>query len=131
MLFCSAPITTEIVQMTIAPSVPSAPIEAPRAASRKPGLASATMNPSHQDMALMSSRSSTWAVAMRRPFSKWAQTDYSPRRVSSDGVLYQLVHERVKQPAAAASLGADVPAGEVRDRLAVAAAVDRAQQREP
>src|SRR5690348_11362303 len=64
MLFWNAPRQTDSVQNTAAPAVPRAPIEPPRAANRKPGLASATMKPSHQDMALISWRSSISAVAI-------------------------------------------------------------------
>src|SRR3954469_9892757 len=63
MLFCSAPRQTDTVHRTNAPVVPSAPIDAPRAAIRNPGLASATTKPSHHVIALRSCRSSTTAVA--------------------------------------------------------------------
>src|SRR3954462_12927980 len=58
MLFCRAPSVIEIVHRTTAPAVPSTPIEAPSAAMRKPGLASATTKPSHHVMALRSCLSS-------------------------------------------------------------------------
>src|SRR5215212_4907945 len=64
MLFCSAPRVIEIDQSTKAPVVPSAPIEAPSAAIRKPGFASATTKPSHQVIALRSCLSSTSACAI-------------------------------------------------------------------
>src|SRR5690349_15208148 len=67
MLFCSAPRQIEIVHSRNAPVVPSAPIDAPSAAIRKPGFASATTNPSHHVMALRSCLSSTWAVATASP----------------------------------------------------------------
>src|SRR4051794_41013229 len=67
MLFCSAPNVIEMVHRTNAPVVPSAPIDEPRAAMRKPGLARATTKPSHQVMALRSCLSSTSACAMGPP----------------------------------------------------------------
>src|SRR3954466_3831934 len=67
MLFCSAPRQIEIVHSRNAPVVPSAPIDAPRAAMRNPGFASATTKPSHHVMALRSCLSSTWAVATASP----------------------------------------------------------------
>src|SRR3954451_13572347 len=73
MLFCSEPRRIEIVHRTNAPAVPSAPIEPPRAAIRKPGFASATTNPSHHVIALRSCRSSTWAtdIDSLRPRPQW------------------------------------------------------------
>src|ERR687886_1401683 len=67
MLFCSAPRQIEIVHRRNAPVVPSAPIDEPSAAIRKPGFASATTKPSHHVMALRSCLSSTWAVATASP----------------------------------------------------------------
>src|ERR687886_843790 len=67
MLFCSAPRQIEIVHSRKAPVVPSAPIDDPSAAIRKPGFARATTNPSHHVMALRSCLSSTWAVATASP----------------------------------------------------------------
>src|SRR5882724_1379672 len=67
MLFCSAPKVIEIVHSTNAPVVPSAPIEEPSAAMRKPGFASATTKPSHQVIALSSCLSSTSAYAIAPP----------------------------------------------------------------
>src|SRR5919204_2649643 len=67
MLFCSAPRQIEIVHRRNAPVVPSAPIDDPSAAMRKPGFASATTKPSHHVMALRSCLSSTWAVATASP----------------------------------------------------------------
>src|SRR5829696_506755 len=67
MLFCSEPRAIEIVHSTNAPVVPRTPIEPPRAAIRKPGLASATTNPSHHVMALRSCLSSTSACAIDHP----------------------------------------------------------------
>src|SRR5690349_10266266 len=67
MLFWNAPITTDTVQNTAAPAVPRAPIDPPRAANKNPGLARATMKPSHQDIALISCRCSTSAVAILSP----------------------------------------------------------------
>src|SRR3954464_9913390 len=67
MLFCSAPRVIDTVHSTNAPAVPSAPIEPPRAAIRKPGLARATTKPSHHVIALRSCRSSTTAVATLSP----------------------------------------------------------------
>src|SRR3954454_21472354 len=64
MLFCSAPKVIEIVQRTNAPVVPSAPIDEPNAAMRKPGFASATTKPSHHVMALSSCLSYTSAPAI-------------------------------------------------------------------
>src|ERR671921_1163332 len=73
MLFWSAPIRTEIVHRTNAPVVPSTPMEAPRAAMRNPGFASATTKPSHHVIALRSCRSSTSAWAMSPlPSLVWA-----------------------------------------------------------
>src|SRR5215210_1507014 len=66
MLFWSAPRVIEIVHRTNAPVVPRAPIEAPSAAIRNPGLARATTKPSHHVIALRSCLSSTSAVAMNR-----------------------------------------------------------------
>src|SRR4051794_9807331 len=66
MLFCMAPRQMEIDQSRNAPPVPSAPMEPPRPAIRNAGLASATTNPSHHDIAWRSDRSSTCAVATRR-----------------------------------------------------------------
>src|ERR671920_2112355 len=62
---------TEIVQRTKAPVVPSTPIDAPSAAIRNPGLASATTKPSHQVIALRSCLSSTSACAIDLPLSSW------------------------------------------------------------
>src|SRR5918911_5601360 len=67
MLFCSAPKQIEIVHSRKAPVVPSAPIDEPSAAMRKPGFASATTKPSHHVIALRSCLSSTWAVATASP----------------------------------------------------------------
>src|SRR5829696_10595999 len=67
MLFCSAPRQIEIDHSRNAPPVPSAPIEAPSPASKKPGFARATTKPSHQDIALRRDRSSTRASATRAP----------------------------------------------------------------
>src|ERR687886_1272640 len=67
MLFCSAPRQIEIVHSRNAPVVPSAPIDNPSEAMRKPGFARATTNPSHHVMALRSCLSSTWAVATASP----------------------------------------------------------------
>src|SRR6266496_3671722 len=64
MLFCSAPKVIDTVQRTNAPVVPSAPIDEPNAAMRKPGFASATTKPSHQVIALRSCLSSTSACAI-------------------------------------------------------------------
>src|SRR5919109_3339547 len=77
MLFCSAPMQTDTVQRTKAPVVPRAPIEAPSAAIRKPGFASATTKPSHQLIALRSCRSSTCADATPSPRIRW--TNLFPR----------------------------------------------------
>src|ERR671922_2223943 len=52
-----------IVHRTNAPVVPSTPIEAPSAAIRNPGFASATTKPSHHVIALSSCLSSTSAYA--------------------------------------------------------------------
>src|SRR5215213_7203911 len=82
MLFWSAPRMIEIVQSTNAPVVPRAPIEAPSAAIRNPGLARATTKPSHHVIALRSCLSSTSAVAIDVPLSVW-----SPEPTQS----YQLV----------------------------------------
>src|SRR5215217_897379 len=65
MLFWSPPRRTEIVHRTKAPVVPSTPIDAPSAAIRNPGLASATTKPSHQVIALRSCLSSTSACAIK------------------------------------------------------------------
>src|ERR687894_2367542 len=67
MLFWNAPMRTEIVHRTNAPVVPSAPMDAPRAAMRNPGFANAMTNPSHQVIALRSCLSSTSACAMDPP----------------------------------------------------------------
>src|SRR5215208_2472928 len=72
---------TEMVQRTKAPVVPSTPIEAPSAAIRNPGLASATTKPSHQVIALRSCLSSTSACAM----------DPSSPSSSQRSATYQLV----------------------------------------
>src|SRR5215207_577965 len=71
MLYCSAPMQIEIVHSTNAPPVPSAPIEPPSAAIRKPGLARATTKPSHHDIALSRDRSSTCASATPIPPTRW------------------------------------------------------------
>jgi hypothetical protein len=78
MLFWSAPMQTETVHRTNAPVVPSAPIDAPSAAIKNPGFASATTNPSHHVIALRSWRSSTWAVAMQTPSSRGVATPEEP-----------------------------------------------------
>src|SRR6185295_5233539 len=83
MLFCSAPKVIETVHSTNAPVVPSAPIDEPSAAMRKPGLARATTKPSHQVMALRSCLSSTW----QRPSALPLKPERSPKTAS-----YQLVH---------------------------------------
>src|SRR5919106_4817559 len=70
MLFWSAPSMTETVHSTTAPVVPRTPIEAPSAAIRKPGFASAMTNPSHHVIALRSCLSSTSAFAMP-PLPLW------------------------------------------------------------
>src|SRR5215213_2946791 len=57
----------EIDHRTKAPVVPSAPIEPPSAAIRKPGFARATTKPSHHVIALRSCLSSTSACAIRTP----------------------------------------------------------------
>src|SRR4029453_16306067 len=83
MLFCSAPKVIDTVHRTNAPVVPSAPIDEPNAAMRKPGFASATTKPSHHVMALRSCLSSTSAYAMG---------PLSPRRLPQKAqVSYQLV----------------------------------------
>src|SRR3954465_300044 len=64
MLFWSAPRQIEIVHNRNAPVVPSAAIEPPSEAIRKPGFASATTKPSHHVMALRSCLSSTSATAI-------------------------------------------------------------------
>src|SRR5918996_4259655 len=82
MLFWSAPSMTETVHSTTAPVVPRTPIEAPSAAIRKPGFASAMTKPSHHVIALRSCLSSTSAFAMP-PLPLWPR---APRPFS-----YQLV----------------------------------------
>ena len=79
MLFCSAPKVIEMVHRTNAPVVPSAPIDDPSAAMRKPGFASATTKPSHQVMALRSCLSSTSAYAIGPSLSNRAVPQSSPR----------------------------------------------------
>src|SRR5215211_7199943 len=61
---------TEIVHSTKAPVVPSTPIDAPSAAIRNPGFASATTKPSHHVIALRSCLSSTSADAIDPPSPK-------------------------------------------------------------
>src|SRR5215211_264429 len=61
---------TEMVHSTKAPVVPSTPIDAPSAAIRNPGFASATTKPSHHVIALRSCLSSTSADAIDPPSPK-------------------------------------------------------------
>src|SRR5919106_1987472 len=63
----TTPSTTETVHSTTAPVVPRTPIEAPSAAIRKPGFASAMTKPSHHVIALRSCLSSTSADAIDPP----------------------------------------------------------------
>src|SRR5260370_23777226 len=67
MQVCSIPTPGEIAHSKTAPQVPSAPMENPSDAIRKPGLHRAITNPSHQRSALSSCRSSTNASAIWAP----------------------------------------------------------------
>src|SRR5919199_4093834 len=78
MLFCSAPKRIDALHRATAPPVPSAPIDDPNAAIRKPGFASATTKPSHHVMALRSCLSST---------SAYATGPLSPRRLPKQPAL--------------------------------------------
>src|SRR5919197_2912096 len=69
MLFCNAPKQIEMLHSATAPPVPSALIDEPSAAIRKPGFASATTKPSHHVIALRSCLSSTSAYAIGPPLA--------------------------------------------------------------
>src|SRR3954465_7627344 len=114
MLFCIAPRQMEIDQSRKAPPVPSAPMEPPSPAIRNAGLASATTNPSHHDIAWRSDRSSTCAVATSRLLAVAPQDmdklDQSLARafvpVVTDGVNRRLVDRRQSWPTSGLRAGA-------------------------